>query len=231
MNFQQETLNFSALKSGPVVSIPILLLWSVKINLRRKLGLGSLLCLSIFAIITNIIRASGHKLKNGQDDVVWVLFWLEMEGCIALIANSMTAFRSLFAASNSRNKNSPQNQAKSADFRRGGQKQPPHVDLPTLPTAKFSGLRSLMLKDPFEDRETVEFNESWNWSGVQGINSLDTTTASSDQAQSTRRVSCHRCPTTFFLNFFSIIEEHRETNPVFPSHRTCTKPSAIRSKD
>ncbi|MCJ1430256.1 hypothetical protein MMC29_008173, partial [Sticta canariensis] len=170
-----------------LVSIPVLLLWSVKINLRRKLGLGSLLCLSIFAIITNIIRAAGHKLDNGQDDVVWILFWLEMEGSIALIANSMTAFRSLFAASNSRNKNSPQNPAKPAGFRMRGRKGPPHVELPTLPTAKISGLRSMMLKDPFEDRETMDSNGSGNWSGIQDTESLDTTIASSHQAQSTRR--------------------------------------------
>ncbi|KAL9117442.1 MAG: hypothetical protein Q9187_006022 [Circinaria calcarea] len=56
-----------------------MLIWSVKINLRRKLGLGSLLRLSIFAIITNIIRAARHKLSNGQDDVVWILFWVEVD--------------------------------------------------------------------------------------------------------------------------------------------------------
>ena len=193
---------FFCAESRLVVSIPILLLWSVKINVRRKLGLGSLLCLSIFAIITNIIRASGHKLDNGQDDVVWVLFWLEMEGCIALIANSMTAFWSLFAASNSRNKNSPQNQAKSAGFRMKGQKRPPHVELPTLTTSKISGLRSMMLKDPFEDRETMDSNGSWNWSGIQDPESLDTTTASGHQAQSTRRVSCHLRPTIPLSHFF-----------------------------
>lgn len=156
-----------------VVSIPILLLWSVKINLRRKFGLGSLLCLSIFAIITNIIRASGHKLNNGQDDVAWVLFWLEMEACVALIANSMTAFRSLFAATTSMIKNSPQHQEKPAEFRMGYRKRAPHVDLPTLPTAKLSGLRSLMLQDPFEDRETMEVDGSLNQSGIHAAQSFD----------------------------------------------------------
>lgn len=182
-----------------VVSIPILLLWSVKINLRRKIGLGSLLCLSIFAIITNIIRASGHKLKNGQDDVAWVLFWLEMEACVALIANSMTAFRSLFAASTSRIKNSPQPQKEPAELRMGNRKLPPHVDLPTLPTAKISGLRSMMLQDPFEDRETTDSDSTLNGSGVHVIKSFDAT--SSHQNQSAHRVSVPSplSPASFYI--------------------------------
>lgn len=177
-------LHLRCTESCLVVSIPILLLWSVKINLRRKLGLGSLLCLSIFAIITNIIRASGHKLNNGQDDVAWVLFWLEMEACVALIANSMTAFRSLFAAGTSRIKNSPQHQEKPAELRMEYRKRPPHVDLPTLPTAKLSGLRSMMLQDPFEDREMMESDGSLHRSGIQVTQSFDA--ASSHQ---THRVS------------------------------------------
>lgn len=187
-----------------VVSIPILLLWSVKINLRRKIGLGSLLCLSIFAIITNIIRASGHKLHNGQDDVAWVLFWLEMEACVALIANSMTAFRSLFAASTSRFKNSPQHQEKPAELRMGHKKQPPHVDLPTLPTATFSGLRSMVLRDPFEDRQTVESDESLSRSGIQVSKSFNA--ASSHQ---TYRVSLpfslRPHPQSFFFFVFCFL--------------------------
>lgn len=166
-----------------LVSIPILLLWSVKINRRRKFGLGSLLCLSIFAIITNIIRASGHKLNNGQDDVVWVLFWLEMEACVAVIANSMTAFRSLFAATTSRIKNSPQRQEKPTGIRMGHEKRPPQVDLPTLPTSKLSGLRSMMLKDPFEDHETIDSDGSVNRSGIQVTTPSDAT--SSHQIQAT----------------------------------------------
>lgn len=160
-----------------MVSIPVLLLWSVKINLRRKFGLGSLLCLSIFAIIINIVRASGHKLDNGQDDVTWMLFWVEMEACVAVIANSMTAFRSLFAASTSRIKNSPQHEGKPVGIGMGYQKRPPHIDLPMLPTAKISGLRSLMLKDPFEDRMTIDSIGGLNRPGIQVTNSFNATSS------------------------------------------------------
>lgn len=125
----------------------------MRINLRRKFGLGSLLCLSIFAIITNIFRASGHKLKNGQDDVVWILFWGEMEGCVAVMANSMTAFRSLFTTVNSKG-DSPQEQSPILKIRQ--RNRSPQIDMPTMPSATFTGIRSMLRKDPFEDHQMVD---------------------------------------------------------------------------
>lgn len=170
-----------------VISIPILLLWSVRINLRRKFGLASLLCLSIFAIITNIIRASGHKLNNDLGDVIWIRFWLEMEACVAVTANSMTAFRSLFTAHSSGVRNPPQDQEKPRVLRMGRQRRPAQVNLPTLPAAKLSGLRSMMLQDPFEDHEPLNPESNMSPSLTQVANSLDT--ATSHQSQSTNRVS------------------------------------------
>ena len=168
-----------------MISIPIILLWNVKINLRRKIGLGSLLCLSVFAIITNIIRASGHKLKNGQDDVVWILFWLEMEACVAVIGNSMTAFRSLFSTSSSDARISPQQNTPVLGRRgRGGV---PRIDLPTITTITLSGLKSLMDKDPFEDREMIGLDHSWNASGIRITESFDASI--SQYAQAVQQVS------------------------------------------
>ncbi len=73
-----------------MISIPVLLLWSVQINLRQKVGLEFLLCLSVFAIIANTIRAAGHELKNGQQDGLWIDLWVGLEACVAIVANSMT---------------------------------------------------------------------------------------------------------------------------------------------
>ena len=136
-----------------MISIPILLLWNVKINRRRKIGLGSLLCLSVFAIVTNVIRASSHKLKNGQDDVAWIFFWLEMEACVAIMGNSMTAFRSLFSPNSSSAKISPQQNIPALGRR--GWRRVPRINLPTMTTFSLSGLRSLLDNDPFEDRVTT----------------------------------------------------------------------------
>ncbi|MCJ1283213.1 hypothetical protein MMC26_002541 [Xylographa opegraphella] len=165
-----------------VISIPVLLLWNVKVNIRRKIGLGCLLCLSIFAIITNIIRAAGHKLDNGQSDVVWILFWGEMEACIAVMANSMTAFRSLFRVGLSKVRKSPQDPKNQSPLVESSElKHRPHVDLPTMPRAKLSGMRSLLFRDPFEDEDedatdserTLRTSQSWSGWSTEG-NSLVT---------------------------------------------------------
>lgn len=75
-----------------------------------------------------------------------------MEACVAVIANSMTAFRSLFTTSSSRL--SPQHQENSppAKDRRVNGNQGPYVELPTVPSATLSGFRSMLRKDPFENR-------------------------------------------------------------------------------
>lgn len=45
-------------------------------------------------IIITIIRISGFVIK-GQFDIVWGLFWHQMEGVVAIIMVSLTTFRSL----------------------------------------------------------------------------------------------------------------------------------------
>ena len=81
-----------------LISIPVLLLWNVQINIRRKLILGGILCLSIFMIILAIVRVSTGKSNNGQVDSAWVIFWLQAEACVALIVVSVSAFRALYMA-------------------------------------------------------------------------------------------------------------------------------------
>lgn len=84
--------------NGPVISIPVLLLWNVRIELRRKLALGGILCLSICTIVISIIRLAGGGTSNGAIDTAWVLFWYDLEAAIAIIIVSVTAFRALFVA-------------------------------------------------------------------------------------------------------------------------------------
>jgi hypothetical protein len=161
----------------------------VKISVRRKLGLGSLLCLSTFCIITNVIRAAGHKLTNGQDDVAWILFWSEMEACVAVMANSMTAFRSLFAPSRDFDPSVADPTPPSPGSKK---KKTPNVQMPTMPSATFTGLRSFLRKDPFADPSDLESEPTWdgqtqNASTQAGTASFDAT--STDRSRSTNRVS------------------------------------------
>lgn len=90
--------------------IPIYVLWQVQIDLRQKLILGTTLCLPIFMIVIAIIRlAAVHidvmHINRGPVrtvDFVWVLFWLQVEVCTAVIMVSFSAFRSVFVAHQSR---------------------------------------------------------------------------------------------------------------------------------
>lgn len=57
-----------------LILTPVILLWNVQMSIRHKLGIGWLLCLSFFCNVCAIVRAVGHYLANGQNDVVWILF-------------------------------------------------------------------------------------------------------------------------------------------------------------
>ena len=52
-----------------VVSLPVALLWKVKIDIWQKMGLGLSLCLSLVMIIVAIVRIAGIK-HTGIVDIV-----------------------------------------------------------------------------------------------------------------------------------------------------------------
>ena len=81
-----------------VISIPVILLWNVHISLRKKFALGAIMCLSVFMIVCAIVRVSAANIVGGQVDVIWVLLWLEIEACVAVVVVSVSAFRTLFAS-------------------------------------------------------------------------------------------------------------------------------------
>lgn len=95
--------------SNAVVSIPIALLWNARIRLRQKLGIGALLCLSVVMIIIAIVKASGIRTPSDSFDILWELFWQQIEACVAVLMVSITAFRSLFTSHKPKatNKESP----------------------------------------------------------------------------------------------------------------------------
>ena len=93
-----------------VISIPVVLLWNVQISLRRKFALWGILCLSIFTMITAVVRVAGGNINNGQVDTAWAIFWLQTEAAVAVIVVSMTAFRVLFVAHKASKHQSPNQQ-------------------------------------------------------------------------------------------------------------------------
>jgi hypothetical protein len=58
-----------------VITIPVVLLWKVKIDLRRKIALLTVLCLSVFMIVISVVRIAliDAKAPNGRSapDTPW----------------------------------------------------------------------------------------------------------------------------------------------------------------
>ncbi|KAL9593119.1 MAG: hypothetical protein Q9219_007672 [cf. Caloplaca sp. 3 TL-2023] len=82
-----------------LISIPITLLWKVRIHVRQKLGIGAFLCLSVVMIIIAIVKASGIRTPVRSFDLIWETFWHHIEACTAILMVSVTAFRSVFVSS------------------------------------------------------------------------------------------------------------------------------------
>ncbi|KAL9032361.1 MAG: hypothetical protein Q9180_006547 [Flavoplaca navasiana] len=66
-----------------------------------------MLCLSVFTIITVIVKISGGNTIAGQIDSSWVIFWLHMEAAVAVMIASIMVYRALFVVERSRAEESP----------------------------------------------------------------------------------------------------------------------------
>lgn len=139
------------LRSSAVVSIPIIILRRARIKLRQKYALGFFLCLSLFMVVIAIVRVSNIKGVSVVD-LRWELFWQYMEGSIAILMASITAFRTIFLNPNT---NIPDQKKKRSysllemiENRRRGKRD---IDtetsdnsyhLPEIPRATITGLRT-----------------------------------------------------------------------------------------
>ncbi|KAI9703713.1 MAG: hypothetical protein M1836_007483 [Candelina mexicana] len=135
-----------------LVSIPIRLLWSVKIKPRQKLILGVFLCLNLFMAITASVRVSGLKF-HGAIDEVWFFFWQHIEACVAIAMISLTAFRSAFVASQSSRtrrevaKRAWYSSSVEAVKRNRAQRRRDEEaaqELPNIPSATLTGIRTFI---------------------------------------------------------------------------------------
>lgn len=81
-----------------VLTIPIWLLWRVRLKPSQKVGLGTFLCLNICMVLMTIMRVSGLRYRGGYDNI-WVFLWQQIEACTAVTMLSLTAFRSFFVES------------------------------------------------------------------------------------------------------------------------------------
>ena len=133
-----------------VLSLPVSILWKVRISVRQKISLAFSLCLSGVMVLVTIVRIAGIKLRGtGSVDIVWLAFWLQQECSIAVLMLSVSAFRSLFIPSSARPP-APRHQGYSpSEKRRRFLHRRPHPDsydthetngLPQIPNATLTGL-------------------------------------------------------------------------------------------
>ena len=94
--FLNVTVAIDVLTDLLVISIPIALLWNVQIDLRRKLAVGAVLCLSFFMIIIAIIRVTEASTAGGVTDTSWLFVWQSVEASTAVLMVSVTAVRAAF---------------------------------------------------------------------------------------------------------------------------------------
>ena len=133
-----------------ILSLPVSILWKVRISVRQKIGLAFSLCLSGAMVLVTIVRIAGIKLRgSGSVDIVWLAFWQQQECSIAVLMLSVSAFRSFFVPSSARSP-APRHQASSpSEKRRRFLHRRPHPDLydthetnglPQIPGATLTGL-------------------------------------------------------------------------------------------
>ena len=104
VNLTIATTVFDVLSDVLIVSIPVWLLWQVRIGTQKKIGLGAVLCLSVVMAAVALIRVGNIRLAGNGSNFVWSTFWTQIECNVAVWMVSMTAFRSFFV-SNARNAN------------------------------------------------------------------------------------------------------------------------------
>ena len=56
------------------------------------------MCLGVFMGICSIVRVGAANVVYGHMDVTWILLWVEIEACLAVIVVSLMAFRTLFTS-------------------------------------------------------------------------------------------------------------------------------------
>lgn len=146
-----------------VVSIPIIVLWRSLLSRSTKFGLLVFLGLSIFMVICAIVRMTGFHYKGVEDDT-WEFMWQHIEGAVAVMMASITAFRTLFVKQTNNIENTvPRSPVNSLlrrlhkRFQSLARAQPdekptttgsrPTLKMPKLPSPVFTGMRTFIRRN------------------------------------------------------------------------------------
>ncbi|KAH6847735.1 hypothetical protein B0I37DRAFT_150748 [Chaetomium sp. MPI-CAGE-AT-0009] len=84
-----------------ILCLPIVILWKVRLTMRKKLILGAIFSLTLITVAVTIIRGTIHMGKVVTDgsqtqNIAWAWFWLSIEFIMAYIISCLVSFRMLF---------------------------------------------------------------------------------------------------------------------------------------
>lgn len=72
-----------------VITIPILMLWNVRISWKKKLTLMGIFSLTIIVIIFSIVRVALVNSKHRSIDISWLYMWSNIEVAVCTFFSSL----------------------------------------------------------------------------------------------------------------------------------------------
>jgi hypothetical protein len=85
-----------------IVSIPVIIVWNVRIPARKKVLLVALFSATVLVMIAAIVRVAlvrvpGEDMEH-QTSIDWVFTWSNVEMCTAIMVSCLASFRRLFSS-------------------------------------------------------------------------------------------------------------------------------------
>ncbi|KAF2136435.1 uncharacterized protein K452DRAFT_279988 [Aplosporella prunicola CBS 121167] len=142
IKFQRDTLIANCVLDVAtdlaITSIPISMLWKVRVSGRRKAGLAAVFCVTIITMVFAIVRVAVISSLTVQPDMSWLYMWSNIEIFAALIVACLGSFRSLFHSQHSAKRASSEPETATAEARRTRPKRPFMRNFTSLFTATDS---------------------------------------------------------------------------------------------
>lgn len=110
-------------------------------SIKQRLGLSVFLTMNVWLIVIALVRVTSFK----QGGLTWILFFQFLEPNVAMLASCFTAFRSIYVSKGSkarREQDRPSNSLRQRLFRNTPLDHQPLDDLPTIPGATLTGMRT-----------------------------------------------------------------------------------------
>lgn len=187
-----------------VLTVPVCILWRVRISVRQKIGLAFSLCLSCVMVIVTIVRIAGMRPRGtGSVDIVWLVFWQQQECSIAVLMVSISAFRSLFVPGPAKTPGPRQQQCSPSEKREGIVRRRLDPDLydiyetnglPQIPDATLTGLATVIGGDR-RSQESADLGQRFHRGHDRSteISTTDSSRRDAELGHSMESVLPHTC--------------------------------------